>query len=131
MFGKKRRNLILCTAVLCAFLALSGCKPSPAFVETVYDARAAEVKEDAGVSSVENDADNTDMDTALPPQAFEEDVGDPRDREREDATAGEEERQETAPEPEHNEDEKTCGGTGGTDAAVHRCGTGRGEEDDV
>ena len=104
MFGKKRRNLILCTAVLCAFLALSGCKPSPAFVETVYDDRAEEVKEDADVSSVENDADNTDMDTALPPQAFEEDVGDPRDREREDATAGEEERQETAPEPEHNED---------------------------
>ena len=81
--GKKLSGLIRCAAVLCVFLALSGCKPSPAFVETVYDDRARETDECVDVSEVENDEDNTEEDTELPPQEFEEDVGKERGRERE------------------------------------------------
>ena len=104
MHGRKLSGLIRCAAVLCVFLALAGCKPSPAFVETVYDDRARETDEQANVSEVENDEENTDEDTELPPQEFEEDVGKERGREREDPTAGEEERENDAPKPEHNED---------------------------
>ena len=104
MYGKTRMILFLCTAVICAVLVLTGCKPSPAFVETVYDDRAEEEDESADVSSIDNSEDNSEEDTELPPQTLEDDTGDPRDREREDPTAGEEERDDTAPEPEHNED---------------------------
>ena len=103
MYGKTRKILFLCTAVLCAFLALSGCKPSPAFVETIYDDRAGDVDESADVSSLNNSEDNTDEDPALPPHALDEELGDPRGREREDPTAGKEEQEISAQEPEHNE----------------------------
>ena len=112
MHGKKLSGLIRCAAVLCVFLALAGCKPSPAFVETVYDDRARETDERSDVSEVENDEDNTEEDTELPPREFEEDVGKDRGREREDPTAGEEEQENDAPKPEHNEDANPDEGPG-------------------
>ena len=76
MYGKKRIAFILCTAVLCAFLALTGCKPSPAFIEMVYDDRVSDVDESADVSEIDNSEDHTDEDTELPPQTLDEELGD-------------------------------------------------------
>ena len=112
MYGKKRIAFILCTAVLCAFLALTGCKPSPAFIEMVYDDRVSDVDESADVSEIDNSEDHTDEDTELPPQTLDEELGDPRGRERKDPTAGKEEREITAPEPEHNQDANPDEGSG-------------------
>ena len=112
MYGKKRIVFILCTAVLCAFLALTGCKPSPAFIEMVYDDRVSDVDESADVSEIDNSEDHTDEDTELPPQTLDEELGDPRGRERKDPTAGKDEREITAPEPEHNADANPNEGSG-------------------
>ena len=104
MYRKRLVLIILCTAVLCALLALTGCKPSPAFVQTLYDDKAEEIDEGADVSLLDNDKDNSDEDPRLPPQAMHEELGDPRNRERKSPMAGKDRQFEAAPEPEHNED---------------------------
>ena len=109
----RKQILPLAALLCCAALLLSGCRPSPALEQVIYDQQTSEQDPDSQTTLADNREDHRDRDDSLSPKALEEDSPDQRDRVHEDPVPGPTGTEAPAPDVRHDED-----GTGDLNAAT-------------